>query len=72
MNFRYYAKDRIDDGMKQLEEHKISTWREVFNKDGNLKSFISIDPSERSNFLIKFVFFKLTCYFKDFKYVIKI
>jgi 5'-AMP-activated protein kinase regulatory gamma subunit len=43
---KYYAKDGTCDGMRQLEEHKISTWRNVFEVDGKLKNFITIDPSE--------------------------
>jgi len=37
----------MGDGMKELEEHKISTWREVFQTDGQLKPLVTIDPSER-------------------------
>jgi len=33
--------------MKQLEEHKISTWREMFKEDNCVKPFVSIDPTER-------------------------
>ncbi|KAI1713761.1 CBS domain-containing protein [Ditylenchus destructor] len=43
---KYYAKDSVGEGMKQLEEHKISTWRNVFDTDGQTKKFITIDPSE--------------------------
>lgn len=38
----------MGEGMKKLEEHKISTWRSVFEADGHLKPFVAIDPSERS------------------------
>lgn len=34
--------------MKQLEEHKISTWRQIFREDNSVKAFVTIDPSERS------------------------
>lgn len=32
--------------MRELEEHKISTWRSVFEANGNVKPFVTIDPSE--------------------------
>uniref|UniRef100_A0AC34G8Q9 CBS domain-containing protein n=1 Tax=Panagrolaimus sp. ES5 TaxID=591445 RepID=A0AC34G8Q9_9BILA len=31
---------------KELEEHKISTWRSVFEENGHVKPFVTIDPSE--------------------------
>jgi len=40
----------MNDGMKQLEEHKISTWREIFKADNNVKPFVTIDPTERLDF----------------------
>ncbi|KAI3410193.1 hypothetical protein GPALN_006551 [Globodera pallida] len=43
---KYYKNDRMSDGMKQLEEHKISTWREIFREDNSVKPFITIDPLE--------------------------
>ncbi|KAL3085177.1 hypothetical protein niasHS_010246 [Heterodera schachtii] len=43
---KYYKNDQIDNGMKQLEEHKISTWREIFREENSVKSFITIDPLE--------------------------
>jgi len=33
-------------GIKELEEHKIATWREVLIKDGLLKPFLTVDPKE--------------------------
>lgn len=32
--------------MLELEEHKISSWKETLSSDGKLQSFISIDPNE--------------------------
>ncbi|VDK18244.1 unnamed protein product, partial [Anisakis simplex] len=43
---RYYTDDSKSDGIKELEEHKISTWRETFEKDGKARALITIDPSE--------------------------
>lgn len=43
---KYYKNDRMNEGMKQLEEHKISTWREIFKADNNVKPFVTIDPTE--------------------------
>lgn len=51
-NVRYYAKDQVGDGIRELEEHKISTWRNVFETDGYIKSFVTIDPSERYLFFV--------------------
>jgi 5'-AMP-activated protein kinase regulatory gamma subunit len=44
--YRYYTKDSVSDGIQKLEEHKISTWRKLFETDGQLKPFITIDPHE--------------------------
>ncbi len=43
---RYYRSDQPG-GVKELEEHKISTWRDVLEKDGRLRPLITIDPGER-------------------------
>lgn len=43
---KYYSKDAVTDGMRELEEHKISTWRQVFEADGHVKPFVTIDPTE--------------------------
>ena len=43
---KYYSKDAVTDGMRELEEHKISTWRRVFEDAGHVKPFVTIDPSE--------------------------
>uniref|UniRef100_A0A0K0E1G0 5'-AMP-activated protein kinase subunit gamma-1 n=2 Tax=Strongyloides stercoralis TaxID=6248 RepID=A0A0K0E1G0_STRER len=43
---KYYNKDSSHEGIKELEEQKISQWREQFKEDGNLKKFITIDPQE--------------------------
>jgi hypothetical protein len=37
----------MNDGIKQLEEHRISTWREIFKADNSTKQLITIDPTER-------------------------
>ncbi|CAD5220497.1 unnamed protein product [Bursaphelenchus xylophilus] len=44
--YKYYKKDAVSDGIKELEQHKISTWRKVFEEDGHLKKMTYIDPSE--------------------------
>jgi 5'-AMP-activated protein kinase regulatory gamma subunit len=43
---KYYKKGAVSDGMRELEEHKISTWRSVFEANGHVKPFVTIDPSE--------------------------
>uniref|UniRef100_A0A915AHV0 CBS domain-containing protein n=3 Tax=Parascaris univalens TaxID=6257 RepID=A0A915AHV0_PARUN len=43
---RYYTSDSKSEGIKELEEHKISTWRETFEKDGKARPLVTIDPSE--------------------------
>ncbi|VDM39056.1 unnamed protein product [Toxocara canis] len=43
---RYYTSDSKSEGIKELEEHKISTWRETFEKDGKARTLVTIDPSE--------------------------
>ncbi|CAK5009241.1 unnamed protein product [Meloidogyne enterolobii] len=43
---RYYKNDQMEDGVK-LEEHKISTWRDIFKSDCSLRPFITVDPTER-------------------------
>uniref|UniRef100_A0A7E4W6V3 5'-AMP-activated protein kinase subunit gamma-2 n=1 Tax=Panagrellus redivivus TaxID=6233 RepID=A0A7E4W6V3_PANRE len=43
---KYYKKGAVSDGMRELEEHKISTWRAVFEADGHVKPFYTIDPTE--------------------------
>lgn len=45
--YRYYTSDSKSEGIKELEEHKISTWRETFEKDGKARPLVTIDPSER-------------------------
>jgi 5'-AMP-activated protein kinase regulatory gamma subunit len=42
---RYYMKN-IGEGFSELEQHKISTWRDVFEADGRAKTLVTIDPSE--------------------------
>nr|CAD2165006.1 unnamed protein product [Meloidogyne enterolobii] len=42
---RYYKNDQMEDGVK-LEEHKISTWRDIFKADCSLRPFITVDPTE--------------------------
>lgn len=44
---RYYTSNRMDEGIRELEQHKISTWREVFEADGHVKPVVTIGPSER-------------------------
>ncbi|KAH7698745.1 loechrig isoform VII, partial [Aphelenchoides avenae] len=43
---RYYTSNRMDEGIRELEQHKISTWREVFEADGHVKPVVTIGPSE--------------------------
>uniref|UniRef100_A0AC34REJ7 CBS domain-containing protein n=1 Tax=Panagrolaimus sp. JU765 TaxID=591449 RepID=A0AC34REJ7_9BILA len=43
---KYYSKDAVSESLKELELHKISTWRAVFEEDGRTKPFVTIDPSE--------------------------
>ncbi|KAI6220096.1 5'-AMP-activated protein kinase subunit gamma-2 [Aphelenchoides fujianensis] len=43
---KYYTKGAVSDGIRELEQNKIRTWRECFRKDGRLKPFISINPRE--------------------------
>jgi len=54
---RYYKNDQMEDGVK-LEEHKISTWRDIFKADCSLRPFITVDPTERFclNFFLFFLF----------------
>uniref|UniRef100_A0A914XA21 CBS domain-containing protein n=1 Tax=Plectus sambesii TaxID=2011161 RepID=A0A914XA21_9BILA len=42
---RYYRADQPN-SVKELEEHKISTWRDVLEKDGLLRPFVTVDPAE--------------------------
>ncbi|KAL7077969.1 hypothetical protein ACQ4LE_003455 [Meloidogyne hapla] len=42
---KYYKNDQMEDGVK-LEEHKISTWRDIFKSDSSLRPFITVDPAE--------------------------
>jgi len=42
---RRYYKSGVP-AIKELEEHKIATWREVLIKDGLLKPFLTVDPKE--------------------------
>lgn len=37
----------MDEGIRDLETHKISTWREVFESNGHVKPLVTIGPSER-------------------------
>ncbi|KAK0417843.1 hypothetical protein QR680_013237 [Steinernema hermaphroditum] len=43
---KYYKADANHEGIKELEEHKIITWREEFERDGRLPPLVTIDPSE--------------------------
>ncbi|TKR68139.1 hypothetical protein L596_024164 [Steinernema carpocapsae] len=43
---KYYKSDSNHEGIKELEEHKIITWRETFETDGKLPALVTIDPSE--------------------------
>ncbi|MFH4977126.1 hypothetical protein AB6A40_003835 [Gnathostoma spinigerum] len=43
---RYHKNGCTEDGIKELEEHKITTWRKVLEEDGNIRPFVTIDPSE--------------------------
>ncbi|KAI6215532.1 hypothetical protein M3Y94_00395800 [Aphelenchoides besseyi] len=43
---KYYTKGAVSAGIRELEQHKICSWREVFRENGQLKSFISINPRE--------------------------
>uniref|UniRef100_A0A1I8BSJ3 5'-AMP-activated protein kinase subunit gamma-2 n=1 Tax=Meloidogyne hapla TaxID=6305 RepID=A0A1I8BSJ3_MELHA len=45
ISMRYYKNDQMEDGVK-LEEHKISTWRDIFKSDSSLRPFITVDPAE--------------------------
>jgi hypothetical protein len=47
---KYYKNDQMKEGVK-LEEHKISTWRDIFKTDSNLRPFITVDPTERFYYL---------------------
>jgi hypothetical protein len=35
----------IENGLRKLEQHKISTWREIFRQDHReIRSLVTIDP----------------------------
>ena len=36
----------MEGGIRKLEEHKISTWRNILKKDKALKPMVVVDPSE--------------------------
>lgn len=43
---KYYTGDSKSEGIKELEEHKIATWRETFESDGHSRPLVTIDPAE--------------------------
>ncbi|KAI6188669.1 hypothetical protein M3Y98_00379100 [Aphelenchoides besseyi] len=43
---KYYTKGAVSAGIRELEQHKICSWREVFRENGQLKPFICINPRE--------------------------
>jgi 5'-AMP-activated protein kinase, regulatory gamma subunit len=40
----------MEEGVK-LEEHKISTWLDIFKTDSSIRPFITVDPTERFYYL---------------------